>query len=485
MRTDIAFAYRFHPIGQGLFCTGTLCTQDQTPIPFHWVFDCGSMAKKVDWISQVSWYRDLVLQNHEINLLCISHFDKDHVAGLGDLLHGKHVDTVVIPYYTPLERLVLGAMQERRRGQDDGDYADFLSNPIAFLIEHAASIRRIIVIHRSPPEDPGWPFGGNMGPDSPLRWLHDRPLNPERHHRGNEHEFKREQWQVKVCESQPSPKPPPFATGLPASLSAWGGELIFVGENCLLHAVPSASLGFCPLWEFLFFHKPESAVDVSKLRGDIDGILKEGAVFAGHHLSLADALCDVGTRKKIKDAYHRVFPGSKRFNTAGVCMYSGPLADKLAQTAISLPCVWHGIPLSLSANGGVELLEHDPYWRGRHGRLAALYSGDADFQPKQHRDELKQFLTDERWQSIKILQVPHHGSEHNWQIGSANEFHHQWSVFSADPQRKPYHPDQTVLLDLLNRNPLLVDRIAGVSWSGWCHFEESPGTDHGVVGIRT
>ena len=344
MSIEIPFAYRFHPVGQGLFSTGTLFPWHQGIGPFHWTFDCGSMAKKADWIPQVNWYRNLVLQNDMLNLLCISHFDKDHVSGLGELLTGKHVDTVVIPYYTPIERLVLGAMQDGRRGQDDGDYNDFLSNPVVFLIEHAASIQQIVVIHRSPPDAPNWPYGGNLRPDSPLLRLNDRPLNPNRRYNDYERKSDREQWHVKVCEPQYYNDPPPFAKGLSALRSTWDGNLCYVGEYCHLRAVASTGLSFCPQWEFLFFHKPESHKSVAGLIWDFDSILEEAERRTGCRQSLSEALHDKATLKKIKNAYHRAFPGSKRFNTAGVCMYSGPVADKLQWTAFSTPHVWHGIP---------------------------------------------------------------------------------------------------------------------------------------------
>jgi hypothetical protein len=411
MNTEIPFTYRFHPVGQGLFNTGTLLPWHQNITPFHWTFDCGSMAKKADWISQVSWYRDLVLQGDKLNLLCISHFDKDHVSGLAELLDGKDVDTVVIPYYTPIERLVLGAMQERRRGQDDAEYNDFLSNPLAFLIEHAANIRQIIVVHRSPPEDPNWPYGGNLTPDSPVLGLKDRPLNTDRPHRRDEPESESEQWHVKVWDPPPSKDPPPFAAGLSESLSTWDGRLYFVGQNCHMRAFPSTSPGFCPQWEFLFFHKPESPEVVARLVFDIDWILTAGDSPAGRIHSLSEMLRDKEMLKKIRDAYHRAFPGSKRFNTAGVCMYSGPLVDKLQWTAVSVPHIWHGIPPTWPADGPMARWAYEPYWHGLHKRLSVLYSGDADFQPEQHRKELQAFLAADRWQDIYVLQVPHHGSK--------------------------------------------------------------------------
>jgi len=152
-------------------------------------------------------------------------------------------------------------------------------------------------------------------------------------------------------------------------------------------------------------------------------------------------------------------------------MYSGPLADKLKWTAVSAPHVWHGVPPVRPSNGEMTRWWHGSHCRGPVWRPGILYTGDADFQPEQHRNELRQFLALDRWQEVYILQVPHHGSEHNWKTGSAGEFHHQWSVFSADPQYKHHHPDQAVLLDLLSRNPLLVDRFVGVGWSGLCNFE--------------
>ncbi len=476
MESLINFAYRFHPVGQGLFCTGTLRKQDQ-PTPFHWTFDCGSMMKKADWISQVAWYRDLVLQNDMLNLLCISHFDKDHVSGLAELLAGKHVDTVVIPYYTPIERLVLGAMQDRRRGQDDGEYNEFLSNPVAFVIERAASVRQTIVVHRSPPQDPKWPYDGYLSPDSPVSGLRDRPLNPGRHQRGDdERESEREQWHVKVREPRPSNDPPPFAEGLSSSLSSWNGNLLFVGEQCHLHAVAATDQRLCPQWEFLFFHKPESPAVVSCLTLNIDWVLKEVEMLVGHRPNLAEALRDESTRKKIRDVYRSTFSGSKRFNTARLCTYCGPVAEKLERAAISGPCLWHGVPPIWPWIGRMPRWTSDPHWNSRHWRPAILYSGDADFHPASHRAEIRAFLSSDRWQDICVLQVPHHGSKHNWQVGSANEFLHSWSVFSADPQYKHHHPDQAVLLDLLSRNPLLVDRIVGVGWSGLCQFAEHEGS---------
>lgn len=471
MRTDINFAYRFHPVGQGLFCTGTLTPYEETPAQFHWTFDCGSMAKKADWISQVEWYRDLILQNDTLNLLCISHFDKDHVSGLAELLKDRHIDTVVIPYYTPVERLVLGSMQERRRGEDDSEYHSFLSNPIAYLIEHAASIRQVVVVHRSPPEGPDWPFGGTTPPDTPTRRLTDRQLDKQLTHEKGKPQWEKTHWLVKSPDSQPSPIPPPFAIGLKDSLTSWYGDLGFVGEKWRLTAARAVDSTTLQQWEFMFFHKPECPDTIRNLIWDINTILWEEERRGGGQFTLADALQNQGIRSKIKNAYRRAFPGGKRFNTAGLCTYSGPVEERLRYTEISGPLLWHGFPPTGHLDDWIWRLHHGPFWHSQPRRPSILYSGDADFTPREHRCELMNFLSADRWREIHVLQVPHHGSQNNWQVGSANEFCHQWSVFSADPQYRHHHPDQPVLIDLLRKNPLLVDRVAGVQWSGVCHFQ--------------
>ncbi len=266
-----------------------------------------------------------------------------------------------------------------RGGQNDTEYSEFLSNPVAFIIEHAASIQQIVVVHRSSPEAPNWPYGGDFRPDSPVLDLKDRPLDKERRYGGNERTFGREQWHVKVWEKQSSHGVPPFSTGLPKSISGWGGSLLFAGESCHLHAVSPLSRGVLPQWEFLFFHKPESADTISRLSYDINRILEEAGRLVGHPPSLEEALRDKEICKRIRDAYHHAFPESMRFNTAGVCMYSGPLAYTLQWASISSPRTWHGIPPTLPTREPMRCWTHSRHFHECPERMSVLHTGDANF----------------------------------------------------------------------------------------------------------
>ena len=472
MSKDIAFSYNFHPVGQGLFGSGTLRPWQDQQLPFHWVFDCGSMAKKADWIQQVNWYRDLVLQENMLNLLCVSHFDMDHVSGLGELLDGIHVGTVVLPYITPIERLVLGCTQSGRRGRGGGideEYFAFLSNPVEFIIDRADRVDRILYIHRPPPDDPTWPYG-DAGGDSPLRDLDDRPFQPHRQTVQNDND--RDGWHLKPWDVNQLGAPPGFAGGMTESAPNWSDPVWFVNETVELRAVAPSDKGYPSQWEFLFFHKPEPPETISRIVQEAEWVLADERAELDAQISLADALQNPKLRTKIRDVYRRAFGSGKKFNAASLCVYTGPLAETQIDFAISPPRIWHGIPPYFNNVFG----RHWP-WPER-GLSASnllpsvLYTGDANFMREANRLELRAFLKDHRWQRFIILQVPHHGSRDNWEAGSANEFPHAWSVFCADPQFRHHHPDREVILDLLGRNPLLVDRVAGVGFDGIALYDE-------------
>lgn len=471
MDSYLQFDYRFHPVGQGLFCSGTLDTLSVKKNPFNWVFDCGSMASEEEIEPQISNYRDFVLCKSQINLLCVSHFDKDHVSGLARLLKDTHVDTVVIPYFTPLERLILGTMQENASDTERAENSRLMANPAAYIIQHAASVKTIIMVHREPPPDStnGSP-PLNTHPDSPLRNIIDQALSDgglpgDRSNRTND-----AQWNMKIREPEVTVKESRFADGIKKSLGNWKGKLHFVGEACKLDVLSPAH---CLYWEFVFFHKPEAPATVQALVTSIEDIVK-GETQSTTPLGISDCLQNKRIRNKIKKAYHAAFPETDRFNTAGLSVYSGPILHSLEYACITIPQPWHRIPpITGFSNWHNQYLPY-PFVYDNHS-VAALYTGDANFKPDENRAEIIKYLDTERWRSIRILQVPHHGSKNNWKVGSANEFCNHWSVFSSDPDQKPYHPSRDVILDLLNKNPVMVDQHSGASWMGICHFETNKG----------
>ena len=97
---------KFHNVGQGLFYSGNLKLDGETKQPFNFVYDCGALYGEKKWLTDA--IHDYKRLTKYINLLMLSHFDEDHINGLDLLLTEVTVDTVLIPYFTFVDRLRFG-----------------------------------------------------------------------------------------------------------------------------------------------------------------------------------------------------------------------------------------------------------------------------------------------------------------------------------------------------------------------------------------
>lgn len=96
----------FHSVGQGLFYSGIISKYASNCYDqFSFVYDCGSLNAKKR-AQEIDLFKSN-LKDKKINLLVISHFDLDHINGLDRLLSKTTVDTVIIPYYSLAERIML------------------------------------------------------------------------------------------------------------------------------------------------------------------------------------------------------------------------------------------------------------------------------------------------------------------------------------------------------------------------------------------
>lgn len=98
---------RFHlwPVGQGLFYSGRIYTGEK--FPFNFIYDCGTADKQKYLKNSIDQYIDSNLRFGKqldpgvVDMLVISHFDRDHVSGLPYLLSKVNVSEIYIPYYKP------------------------------------------------------------------------------------------------------------------------------------------------------------------------------------------------------------------------------------------------------------------------------------------------------------------------------------------------------------------------------------------------
>ncbi len=133
--TDI----KFHPVGQGLFTSIEICDENNRKI-FSIIFDCGSTKSCSRSLRQCI---DKYIDNNssrKVNLLTLSHLHYDHVSGLTRLLSEIDAETVVLPYLTPLERLLVAVSQRPKPLW----YYSFLASPATFLA--GLGIRNIVFL---------------------------------------------------------------------------------------------------------------------------------------------------------------------------------------------------------------------------------------------------------------------------------------------------------------------------------------------------
>ena len=132
----------FHNAGQGLFYSGKING-------FEFVYDCGSIRKQ-HLTDIVLDYKNALL-NGKLNLLILSHLHEDHVSGLHALFNRNpktSVERVILPYLSPIERLIL-AIRAPTLGTGDW-YYNFLSDPIQFFVERG--VQRITYLGGSEPD---------------------------------------------------------------------------------------------------------------------------------------------------------------------------------------------------------------------------------------------------------------------------------------------------------------------------------------------
>lgn len=89
---------------KGLFSSGKI--QEDNNDPFVWVYDCGTVSTQ-RLIDNAIANMNYDYQLEKIDLLVISHFDKDHISGLSKLLSIYKVKHILLPYYSKNIRLAL------------------------------------------------------------------------------------------------------------------------------------------------------------------------------------------------------------------------------------------------------------------------------------------------------------------------------------------------------------------------------------------
>lgn len=421
LRTDTIF----HPVGQGGFTTGCLSLSQEPrhlrwpelPIvhdQFFWAYDCGSVSHQAGLESEIELlaYR---LNGRKLDLLAISHFDKDHISGLIKLLRTVKVDILLLPY-APLQERILSALMAGA----DAEALEFAIDPVGYVAESAdGQVERIILVPQSEGEGAGgettFPIGPTpetpipegKGPSSPGEYLSVDKEYPD---------------------SGPGGAPRLQQLTAHSSLSVWG------------------------LWEFLPYNR-RKWLDEAIAKGKAPKFYEKVGNFRDQLLQRPHPHQALDDLKKL---YSETFgKGSKPKNRISLAFSSAPL-----HRAHTMPVQRRARTVELHPSS--ESLGDDSiWWEYPNSEAQVVLTGDGSLT----REAFSEFAQYFGWRAKCpfAFQVPHHGSKGNYHCDLAREVNPVISVFCAEPSHGPTnHPDFIVYRSFEQNIPIIVDGMTGL-----------------------
>ena len=306
------------PVGQGGFHVGGLRFLTAHPwqcLPGHraarftdaeiiYVYDCGSEPKK-------HVYREIdnlldSRPDRQLDILVLSHFDRDHICGTPRLLRasdGFSVDTIILPFVDMDERIVAlaraAASTEKFGGQIDTFFVDMIFEPTATLA--AFRPRRIIFVRGNGDE-------GERGPATAPDPDGDFDLKAARDRDGP----------IRVDLKPAYPDDPQRPLELATIGFENGSEVLEVRHAAAVIHDPTWSL----LWKLVPWVRPADSAAIAAFRAGVE------TVFNWKRGTFDSRITDTNVRKqmvttkrtKLAQLYRTAFSDK---NLTSLCLYSG------------------------------------------------------------------------------------------------------------------------------------------------------------------
>jgi len=362
-----------------------------------YVYDCGSEPKR----HVLREIRALVATQpcRHLDILALSHFDRDHICGVPHLLKRATgfatVDTILLPYVDDAERLIAMGKAVANAEVDGGRlpafFTDMVIDPLAALAEFGP--RRIVLVR---PED------GDDGPDSIPTALPDGPrLDPDDGFRHRETGFT---WRAKAARPD---RPWMFAEtlALPGRSVVWASNVMLVGANA------DSSV----LWKLRPYTRPAKPAAIAQFKAAVEVLFGWAAgTFDARSGSVAERRKMVTTyRTKLATAYKTAF---KDKNLTSMSLYSGPLEPE-----------------------ALEACSVDPIRDGHEfTKVGWLGTGDAHLEDVADRTAFEAAYAVDLSVTSTFM-FPHHGSIENTDPDALVSDADDW-VAAADPIHNWAHP---------------------------------------------
>lgn len=384
--------YRFLPIGQGLFASGSLKTGGAQP--FHWVYDCGTLSDQSKLDNAIKWY---FTTDHypagklpRLDLLVISHFDKDHISGMETLLQRCSVGTLLLPYVLPWKRLELILLSGLAA---NSPFVRFMINPGAYIREIENS--RVETIIFVPP--------GSEPDDTPLDEAVPPAFDPEipRHI---------EKWRFS----------PELTTQQPEQDDEDLSEALNDGTKSAGMLVPGTSINVNGVWEFVPYNIDTYVLMFDKAFRDSVRLLAKAFLSNPTQLNL-DAIAKAYDDQIIKSGKKNV---RNHRNPISLHLYSGPVGS-VSSTGL----IVRRHELGKRNHAFARVANNDPACIGQ------MLTGDGSLKKRAFAKFNSVFQPNQRLLRSAVHQVAHHGAHGNWHKGLAAQLAPLISVFSADDSK--------------------------------------------------
>jgi len=401
----IESSFKFHPVGFGLFTSGKIES-------FRFVYDCGSRSKtKVNNCIELEYPKE---EKINLDLLSISHFHFDHISGLKKLLDSVvKIDTIILPYYTPTERLLYILSLNDNSGEftPDGWEFDFLKDPTGYLISNFnEKIGKIILIK-----------GGSNQFDS------DTKLKDNLDKDIQEDEYKNLEINFEELEDSNDVQEIQEIEGIESSK-------VFVKKYGSVNLYSSNKT---PIWQFVFYYPPFSQ----------KAILYFNQILAKVGLKSINTKSDL---KAIVDkvSFNKIATKTKMhgndINNTSLILYHSPINKRNMSI--------YRLQVSMNESPNCYFRRYGPI----NGCPAKgfFYSGDIDLKTYSvDIDAYFNILLD----NICVFQIPHHGSIGNWKPTISYRNKGALHVVSSKlSNNKLLHPNPKVLHSIVANNGLIL-----------------------------
>ncbi len=427
--------FKFHNVGQGLFYTGRL---KYGRAFFNFVYDCGAW----EW-GKDDYYTNLVKnairgefsKYDTIDLLIISHLHADHTNGIPYLLNRvKEVDTVILPYLTPIERLIV-ALETPVASRE---FYNFLADPVMFLLDHGA--KRVILV-------------GGEEPSREEYWRSPTEGYPEE---GASFDIRIDMPDVNI-DRIPEDLKSEYGEDILQSLIKNGRLLIKEHRRRIL-----VLLNGMPVWLFRLFNCKVSPTKLSDFKNCVRDVLKGG--------SIKEAIKNRSIHRKLKKCYTKL---TKGLNETSLMVLHFPLFDPktdfLLVSSNSTLCDRLDILLQKRQKSRYYLIQahqtHNAFhykgvWESKLGmELSQFLTGDINMKNK-YGEIRAHFGLGSIVKKTAVTLVPHHCSEKSWldiDINNPCPLHRDISsrfwIVSAGIHNRHGHPSPLVCWDISNHCP--------------------------------